>query len=295
MGRLTGYPVDLHMHSCYSDGLHTPSELVNMAQKLCLTTIALCDHDTVSGLEVMMDAISESEKETGRRVEFIPAVELSCGEDSKTHLLGYGADCRNPALMQELSAAMNRRKNRMERMIQNLSEIGVVFSGDALQRLRKPGTGRANLARELIRLGVVNTMQQAFDRYLSPGRPGFAAIKRLGAAEGIRLLSDAGAVPVLAHPMRLPLNGEARIALMEELVKAGLGGIEAWHPSADGKQAMQLESWARRKGLLVTGGSDFHGDPNTSVAMGHMPSGWKSWQEDVLALKNACAANRRRS
>lgn len=287
MSRLVSYPVDLHMHSRFSDGLHTPEALARMARKLCLRAVALCDHDTVSGIDAMADAASAGED--GQQLDFIPAVELSCGADSNTHILGYGVDSRNARLLAEMDAARNRRQKRMETMIQRMTDLGAVFPEEALRRLLTPGTGRAHMARELIALGMVNTMQQAFDRYLGPGKPGYVSMERLSAADGIRLLREAGALPVLAHPMRLRLPDETRIALMEELAQAGLAGVEAWHPSADGRQAMQLDRWARRKGLLVTGGSDFHGDPNTSVSMGRMPSGWKTWQEDLQALQEACA------
>lgn len=288
MSRLVSYPVDLHMHSRFSDGLHTPEELTRMAHRLCLNAVALCDHDTVSGISAMADAVAAPAGEAGQKLDFIPAVELSCGADSNTHILGYGVDCHSTKLLSELDAARNRRKQRMETMIQRMTELGASFPEEALRRLLTPGTGRAHMARELIALGMVSTMQQAFDRYLGPGKPGYVSMERLSAADGIRLLRDAGAVPVLAHPVRLRLNDETRIALMEELCSAGLAGVEAWHPSADGRQAMQLDQWARRRGLLVTGGSDFHGDPNTSVSMGRMPSGWKTWQDDLHKLQEAC-------
>ena len=289
MSRLVSYPVDLHMHSRFSDGLHTPEELTRMARKLCLHAVALCDHDTLDGLSAMADAVKASSGEDSRKLDFIPAVELSCGADSNTHILGYGVDADNARLLSELEAARNRRQKRMETMIQQMTDLGARFSDDAIQRLLIPGTGRAHMARELISLGMVNTMQQAFDRYLGAGKPGYVSMERLSAADGIRILREAGALPVLAHPMRLRLPDEARIALMEELVSAGLAGVEAWHPSADKRQAMQLDRWARRKGLLVTGGSDFHGDPNTSVSMARMPSGWTAWQDDLQALQESCA------
>lgn len=288
MSRLASYPVDLHMHSRFSDGLHTPHELAEMAKKLCLNTIALSDHDTVSGIAAMKAAVETVNRDGEAPLRLIPALELSCGADSHTHILGYGVDENHPLLLRELDAARNRRLNRMEQMLKRMGAQGAVFSKDALARLLTPGTGRAHLARELITMGMVNTMQQAFDRYLGPGCPGYVSMDRLSAAEGVRLLRETGAVPVLAHPMRLRLTEEARLALMEELAAAGLGGVEAWHPSVDRQQAIRLDRWARQKGLLVTGGSDFHGDPNTSVSMARMPSGWITWQEDLQRLELAC-------
>ncbi|MBE5778941.1 MAG: PHP domain-containing protein [Clostridiales bacterium] len=282
MGRLISYSVDLHMHSSFSDGLHTPAELVSKARKLRLETIALCDHDTVAGLKAMEDAIGEDAGENP--VRLIRCVELSCGAEANIHLLGYHVDAENRLLLSEMEAARNRRLARMEKMIGRLEGLGIVFTQEARARLLIPGTGRAHLARELIAAGVVNTMQQVFDRYLDVGRPGYEPMEKLSAVEGVRLLRHAGALPVLAHPMRLRMTEEARLALMEELAANGLMGIEAWHPSSTGRQGVQLESWARRRNLLVTGGSDYHGEANSSISMGRMPPGWRNWREDTEKL-----------
>lgn len=282
MGRLISYSVDLHMHSSFSDGLHTPAELVSKARKLRLETIALCDHDTVAGLKAMEDAIGEDAGENP--VRLIRCVELSCGAEANIHLLGYHVDAENRLLLSEMEAARNRRLARMEKMIGRLEGLGIVFTQEARARLLIPGTGRAHLARELIAAGVVNTMQQVFDRYLDVGRPGYEPMEKLSAVEGVRLLRHAGALPVLAHPMRLKMTEEARLALMEELAANGLMGIEAWHPSSTGRQGVQLESWARRRNLLVTGGSDYHGEANSSISMGRMPPGWRNWREDTEKL-----------
>lgn len=286
MGRLISYSVDLHMHSCFSDGLHTPAELVLQARKLRLETIALCDHDTVDGLAVMDEAVRDT-AENMLPLRFVKCVELSCGAEANIHLLGYHVDAANHRLLSEMKAARERRLDRMGKMIRRLEGLGISLSGEAKTRLLIPGTGRAHLARELIAAGVVNTMQQVFERYLDVGQPGYEPMEKLSATEGVRLLRQAGAVPVLAHPMRLRMSEEARLALMEELTANGLMGVEAWHPSVTGRQGAQLERWARRHHLLVTGGSDYHGEANSSVSMGHMPSGWNNWQADTQKLTEA--------
>ena len=288
MGRLISYSVDLHMHSCFSDGLHTPAELVEQARKLRLETVALCDHDTVDGLAVMEKAVLDT-AEGAPPLRFVKCVELSCGAEANIHLLGYHVDAQNEELLSEMEAARERRLDRMGKMIRRLEGLGVLLSEEAQARLLIPGTGRAHLARELIAAGVVNTMQQVFERYLDVGRPGYEPMEKLTALEGVQLLRRAGAVPVLAHPMRLRMGEEARLALMEELAAHGLMGVEAWHPSVTGRQGVRLERWARSRRLLVTGGSDYHGEANSSVAMGRMPSGWNSWQADTENLLQAGA------
>ena len=133
-------------------------------------------------------------------------------------------------------------------------------------------------------MGLVSTVAQAFDRYLGKGKPGYVPRKCPTAQEGVALLKAAGATPVLAHPCRLGLETAALYSFVLSLKEAGLAGLEAWHPSANRTQAMELDRFARRNGLLVTGGSDFHGDANTQAALGHMPSGWNRWQEDSQLL-----------
>ena len=142
----------------------------------------------------------------------------------------------------------------------------------------------AHIARALVEMGAVNTMQQAFDRYLARGKCAYIARRYMSIADGVSLLANAGATVVLAHPCRLCHDPQGLRALVTELMDAGLSGLEAYHPSASRQQAPLIDSMARSLGLLVTGGSDYHGDPNCCVRMGRMPSGWKDPEADLQAL-----------
>lgn len=216
-------------------------------------------------------------------MRFFPSLELSTG-DGNTHVLGYGADTENAVLLRTLEEIRRSRLTRMEEMLERLETLGIHLPEERRARLLVPGTGRAHLARELVGMGLVSTVAQAFDRYLGTGKPGYVPRKCPTALEGVALLKAAGAAPVLAHPYRLGLETAAMYSFLLSLKEAGLAGVEAWHPSANRTQAMELDRFARRNGLLVTGGSDFHGDANTQVSLGHMPSGWNTCREDAQLL-----------
>lgn len=283
------YPLDLHVHSVFSDGLQSPAELCARASKLGLTTVALCDHDTTGGLAPMAEAIAQRNRLCPGKppLVFLPAMEWSSGPGGRTHVLGYGANPASPALRAGLAAARTDRRERAERILAKIKAQGIVLSPEALARLNTPAVGRAHIARELVACGAVHTMAQAFQRYLAEGKSCYEPRKVLAASQAVELLRDASAVPVLAHPLRLGLEEPALYMLIQELREAGLRGLEAYHPSADAAGAARLAQYAQRNGLLVTGGSDFHGDANARVQMGHMPAGWHTWREDAAALENA--------
>lgn len=284
-------PIDLHIHSAYSDGLLSPEALCALALQKRVSVMALCDHDTLDGLKPMADAVAMCNRDE-KRLSFLPAVELSTGSDGRTHILGYGASAQDERLRSAMAEMGEKRRDRAARIIARLEEQGVRLNPGTLADPRENGKfiGRAHIARALIASGVVNTMEQAFDRYLGEGRPAYVALEHFSAAQAIGMLRGAGAVPVLAHPMRMRLSEPMLTALIESLHSEGLMGIEVYHPSASRRDIRFLQAIARRNGMLVTGGSDFHGDKGLRVTLGGLPSGWRSWAEDLTALKTAIAA-----
>lgn len=275
--------VDLHLHSVFSDGLKTPSELCGMAASMHIQWAALCDHDTLSGQEEMR----LSARKQGLNV--LTGVEVSTGEGGRTHLLCYVAHERSEALAAYLSGLASDRRERSREILSRLSRLGAGLPEALAGPLDAPNTGRAHIARALVKSGAVKTVSEAFDRYLGEGCPAYVPRRTPPTGEAIRRLSAMGAVVVLAHPMRLGLTDEALLPLIAEWKAAGLRGLEAFHPSASAQAAKRLERLARREGLLVTGGSDYHGDENTRSRVGRLPSGWHSREADVLALAEAVA------
>jgi len=276
---LSAIGLDLHVHSCFSDGVKTPAELARMAQKAGLSYFALCDHDTAGGVSAMQDALD------GTGITLVPGVEISTGASGSTHVLCYGPKVLAPEMTAFLQSIAQERVGRAEEIMRLLAKGGIVIpeeKRDAL--LQSSSVGRTHIARLLIELGVVNTVPQAFDRYLGQGCPAYVPRRLPSTLEAVEAVSRMGVVSVLAHPMRTGLEWPALCAFVRSLQDGGLMGVEAYHPSASSKSARQLESMAREAKLLVTGGSDYHGDPSSAAHIGRLPSGWSKRQSDINAL-----------
>lgn len=274
--------IDLHVHSRFSDGVKTPDELARMAQKAGLAVFALCDHDTAGGVAAMRDALR------GTSIELIPGAELSTGQSGSTHVLCYGVAVLSPEMTAFLDEIAQERVGRAEEMLRLLAREGVAIPEEKRAALLTcSSVGRTHIARLLIELGAVHTVKQAFDRYLGRGRPAYVPRSLPSTADAVEAVRRMGAVPVLAHPMRTELEWPALCALILHLRERGLMGIEAYHPSASSAAARRLDRLARENGLLVTGGSDYHGDPSSSAHIGRLPAGWSTRQADVQALLHA--------
>lgn len=271
--------VDLHVHSTFSDGVKTPEELCYMARKTGVEILALCDHDSTGGVEQMREMLADTD------ITFIPGVEVSTGAGGNTHILCYGENVRSPEMTRFLMELAQERIRRADEMIRLLAREGAVIPEEKREALlSSPSVGRPHIARALVEMGAVNTVKQAFDRYLAQGRPAYVPRRLLPTAEAVETLSRMKVLTVLAHPVRMNLEHEALHALVRSLQACGLRGLEAWHPSASSKAAAQIDRLARECRLLVTGGSDYHGDAGSTVQMGRLPSGWQERSRDMEAL-----------
>lgn len=250
-------PVDLHLHSSCSDGLCPPAELVTMARDAGLEAIALCDHDSVAGID---DAVM-MEVECG--VEVMAGIELSSMWQSfpDIHLLGYGIDHRDPLLGAELSAFRAFRKERNRRILDRINERlrrdrKELLDFHEIQETAGDTVGRPHLARALVAKGHSRSVEDAFQRYLIPCNipKRFFPLDR-----AIRLVHDTGGVAVLAHPLLITSDLDHWGRLLDEYTALGLDGIEVYTPSAGEAEIDFFLRQARRRGLVVTGGSDFHG------------------------------------
>ena len=281
-GRYAGEAgVDLHVHSSFSDGAKTPEELLPMIRKAQIQFFALCDHDTADGVPVMRKLL------LGSGIAFFPAAEVSTGQSGSTHVLCYGSAVLEEGMRAFLRRIAGERIDRAAEMIARLKRENIIIPEEMQQQLlASSSVGRTHLARALIELGVVSTVRQAFDRYLGQGRPAYVPRKLPATADAVAMLTQMGAVTVLAHPMRMGLELPALRALIASLQECGLRGVEAWHPSS-ARHAALLDEMARSMGLLVTGGSDYHGDPASTVHLGKLPSGWHHRIQDLAALSAA--------
>ena len=265
---------DLHLHTTASDGTDTPAELVSHAWEQGFELLAVTDHDTVSGV----DEAREAGERLGVRV--IPGVEISAGGEPEVHVLGYGMTDL-PSMEQALSDMRRLRENRMDEMIERLAQAGVKVDPARVRELSGGGAvGRPHLARALVENGLVRDVREAFYRYLSPGRPGFVPRKKLTVAEAIHLIRDCGGLPGIAHPGQ---NKESDFFLPERLAalkKEGLRCLEVYHMSHSPAQCRAYDRAARENGLLVTGGSDYHGSVK-KVGIGDGMSLWQQRDADL--------------
>lgn len=276
---------DLHLHTTASDGSLTPAELTALAAGEGFDVIAVSDHDSVSGVL----AAQEAGKQLG--VSVIPAVELSCGAAKEIHILGYGVDICNDALLDFCRARRENREARARQMCAQLAEAGKPVSFDRVMELARGVVGRPHVARALLEAGHVTSIRDAFDRLLVPGKPGYVPKEDVRVADAIRLIREAGGAAVLAHPMELKMGEMALEALVGEWKTQGLDGIEVWHPSAANNHAAYLERLARREGMLITGGCDYHGPLVHEALIGEGLDRWKTVDQDIRTLYGRIACH----
>ncbi len=261
--------IDLHIHSNYSDGLFSPKEIVDYASKRNLAAIALADHDTTSGIP---EAIEEGEK---TNIENVPAVELSIEIDNsirnvsslknkEIHILGYYIDWKNALLQERLYFFRQKRKERALQIYEKLLKLGIKLDPEILESISKEerSFGRMHFARALVKEGHVSNIYEAFQIYLDYGKPAYVGKVCFKPKEAIELIISLGGMPVLAHPYFTSLE-----EIISPLVSFGLKGIEVWHSRHSSAQNQKLISLAKKEGLLMTGGSDFHGEINKEMTL----------------------------
>jgi predicted metal-dependent phosphoesterase TrpH len=259
-------PIDLHSHTNCSDGSATPAELVSLAAAAGAAAVAITDHDTVSGLAEGRAAAEQA------GIEFVPGVEISAGFQPGTmHILGYYIDESSRDLTLALEELRRARSERNPRIAEKLQDLGLDISYGEVQTLAgNEVVGRPHFAGLMVRKGYVGSIKEAFDRFLAKGAPAYVEKKRLSPAESIALIHAAGGVAVLAHPYQLKLNDQDTETEIRRLKLVGLDGIEAIYSRLSPSERDRYSRLARRLGLLVTGGSDFHGTfkPDISIVKG---------------------------
>ena len=258
--------IDLHLHSTCSDGFLSPEEVVGLAQKAGLHAVALADHDNIDGIGRAIDAGA------GAGIEVIPAVELSSQwlEYTDMHLLGYGFDYQDPYLIRALVEFQEFRTTRNQQIVERVNQKLVdekrqPIDPAAVRQLAEGTIGRPHIALALRQAGYVKNNDEAFSRYLVPCNvqkhyfPADAAIK---------LIHGSGGIVVLAHPPYVTRDRHKLKKLVAELVGLGLDGIEAYNNGSNLEDTDWLIKLARQHGLVVTGGSDFHGDSGSLIEVG---------------------------
>jgi 3',5'-nucleoside bisphosphate phosphatase len=250
--------IDLHTHSNYSDGILSPTELIDLAKHSGLKAISLTDHDTMAGIDEASGRGSE------QNIEVVPGVEISAvHEGQSVHVLAYNPG-PSPELQQLLSGLQQARLLRNRMIMANLNRLSISATLEDLARYSPVGqTGRPHIARLLKDMGVVKTVEQAFNRYLKKGGLAYEESTKFPVTEVTRTINNAGGLAVLAHPGHIEPRLTALPKLLRLLTPLGLAGLEVYHPSHSAQMIRELQKMATDHGLLQTGGSDFHGDGRT--------------------------------
>jgi len=254
--------IDLHTHTTASDGIYPPRELIDLAMRGGLVAMAITDHDTVDGLPEAMEYAAS----VGFRL--YPGVEFSIDYDAGSfHLLGLNIDYRNRRLVKTLRELAEHRESRSYRIIEDLKKHGIDIPIEEVVRAAGGGSmGRPHVARVMVNHGYASNIKEIFQKYLVKGKPGYVKKVRIRFEDAIGLVRECGGIAVVAHPISLECRDmeEFETRLME-FVGAGVEGLEAFASMHTVEQAALYEEIARRNGLLVTGGSDFHGDKDETI------------------------------
>jgi len=242
--------VDLHVHTNHSDGTFAPARAVEAASDAGLAAMAVTDHDTVSGVAEAMDA--------GRRfgLEVVSGIEFTAEAGRhEVHILGYGIDLEHNELRAVTDRLQRSRFDRARRMIERLADMGIELDFDELVEAAGPGNiGRPHVASKIYELGVVESVQEAFERYIGRNRPAYVDRWRISPRDALGIVHTSGGLAVLAHPK---LGSASN--MVPELVRLGLDGIEVYHTKHFPDDVERYKAVAERYGLLKTGGSDCHG------------------------------------
>ena len=254
--------VDLHIHSTASDGRYRPQEIVRKAAELGLEVIALADHDSIDGIA---PALEEARKLN--HIQFIPAVEVSTDVPSgEVHILGYFIDYTGKEFTAALEQFRHSRERRAQGMVAKLADLDIHISWERVQEIAGSGSvGRPHIARAMLEKGYISSIKEAFDKYIARDGPAYVEREKMTPAEAVRLIVRNRGIAVMAHPFTVP-EPEAMIA---ELKAAGMAGIEAYYNGYGSEDIGTLIALARNHGLIVTGGSDYHGlDESRETLMG---------------------------
>jgi hypothetical protein len=253
--------VDLHAHTSASDGGDDPGALVEAAAAAGVEVLVVTDHDTVAAVAAA--------KAAGLRlgVEVLAGCELTANLGGRVvHVLVYGEGLLDPGVGEAVEAARRGRQPRNLAIGERLRELTGVGHDQAMAIAGGSALSRAHFARALVAAGVVADVAEAFDRYLSSGQPAYVPAPSVPLTDAVALAGKAGGVAVLAHPGRLG-DGE-RDRVLQEALAAGIDGIEVWHPQHDAELRRTLSDLVQRRGLLATGGSDYHGHHKPDVHLG---------------------------
>ena len=253
--------IDMHTHTCYSDGELTPNDLIRLAIENGISTIAITDHDTLNGVK-NLDRNDSIITDSG--IEIINGIELSAKTNhGRMHILGYNIDINNKQLNDKLiELRLNSLYSVLSLIVQIKNDYNIRFSYEEIENLINTNSnlGRPDLAKLLLKNGYANSVQDAFDKYLIEAyQKTRTNNKGITYEECIKLIINSGGIPVLAHPKTLKLNDKDLLYLLKDMIKYGLQGIEVYHSSHTKEEIDKYLQLANNLDLLISGGTDYHG------------------------------------
>jgi predicted metal-dependent phosphoesterase TrpH len=257
---------DLHLHTVFSDSTYTPVELINESTRVGLSAIAVVDHDTVKGIEPTLKIAKMA------NIEVLPGIELSAEDDGlEIHILGYLIDYKRRDLEEKLEFLRKNRIERIYKIADKLKGMGIKLKPEAVFEIAKQGTvGRLHVARAMVNTGLVDSTTEAFQKYIGDKCPAYVCNFRFSPQDAIKLIRDVGGIPVLAHPYSLN-----RDELIPKFVDYGMMGLEVYYPEHSQGMINLYLSLAKKYNLLITGGSDCHGNAKPEVKIGSVQIPYK--------------------
>ena len=262
--------IDLHIHSNASDGTFSPAQILDQALDSNIAAIAITDHDTISGSKEALRIGPPPE------VKFLTGVEISANPPASFpcsgsfHILGYAFDLEDTGLNQMLEELQQARKNRNPRILQTLNDLGFPMTMDEVESEMGDGQmGRPHIAQVMIKKGYAKSINEVFDKYLGKDKAAYVDKYRMESDQAIELISSAGGIPVLAHPGLIePTTDLPFENLIKTLTSTGLKGLEVYYPEHSPESVVEYIALADKYGLLMTGGTDFHGALKPDLKMG---------------------------
>ena len=248
--------VDLHIHSCYSDGIYTPEQIAKAATRKGIKCISITDHDSIAAQYIVNTEYNNKD------LIIIPGIELSAEyKEMELHNLGYFIDTENSSLKELVNNLNKQRLKRVEKILYNLKGYDINIKLDDLGVDLDSTIGRSHIANAMVKKGYFDNYKMAFRSYLIKGKPGYVKGFKLTYKEALDIIRESGGVPVLAHPGQIYKKIEVE-NIIKELKCFGLNGVEVYHPSHSAIDTNKFFNMAKKYKLSITGGSDFHGRAN---------------------------------
>ncbi len=254
--------IDFHTHTTASDGIYTPSQLIDIALEEDLFALAITDHDTIDGLREGV------EYSAGKDIILIRGIEFSINyPDGSFHLLGLNIDHENRELSAECKRLTAIREGRAERIVRELDRAGYPISFQEVESISPAGAiGRPHIARVLIKNGYAADMDEVFANFMIKGKPGYVPKERIELEKAVSLIKNAGGIPVIAHPVTLKFSTPGEFhKILKGFIEKGVMGVEAYSSLHTPEEIGMFLDFAERYKLAVTGGSDFHGDKREEI------------------------------